>query len=964
MASLLYRLGAASYRRRRAVILGWVLVLVLTGALSGLMSKGTTNSFSIPGTPAQTALNSLAVRFPEVSGGQAQMIVVAPSGQQVSAPPLRATIGSAIAALSKTPGVASVADPFSDLVSGGVSEDGSAALVTIQTRKSWDAVTDAERADLVATAAPLRAAGAQVEFGGQVFASTGPALSATEAAGVVVALIVLLVTFGSMRAAGLPLITALAGVILSMALVLASSAFVDISATVPLLALMIGLAVGIDYALFILSRHRDQLADGMDPPESAAQAVATAGSAVVFAGLTVMIALVGLFVAGIPFLTTMGLAAAGAVLIAVLVALTLLPAIFGVSGAKLRPKPKTSPRSRQGRQQGRFAQRWVGAVTKYPLVSILLVVTALSAMAIPAKDLRLALPGNGIAPAQNTERKAFDLISERFGPGHNAPMLLTADIIRTTDPIGVVNGIADQVRQLPGVAAISLATPNRTGDTGVVVVIPDQGAESPSTEALVGDLRALAGPIKAKYGVDIGVTGQAALAIDVSDRLAGALLPFGLLVVGMSLVLLGAVFRSIAVPIKATIGYLLSVGASFGAVAAVFEWGWLAGPLGVEQTGPVISFMPIILMGVLFGLAMDYEVFLVSRMREEYVHTSDPQRAVTVGYVAGAKVVTAAALIMVSVFAAFVPHGDPSIKPIAFALAVGVLVDAFVVRMILVPAVLSMLGHAAWWLPRWLDVRLPRVDIEGEQLHEQKQLADWPYPGCDDVIHAEGLTLAGRGGPAAAVDLAAPAGGVLVVHGPQGSGKTALLLALAGRLQVQAGHARVAGHLLPSQMAAVRSRVALAELPGINDLDATRTVEQHIAERIATLSLRLWVPRARVAEVLNQVDDAIVAATGQRATLGRGTVVADLLPLERRVLALVLALIGAPPVLVVDDVDTLHTPAEREQLWRALAWLSGRATIVASCQDPGEALEVMPPGQVRLVDLAPAPAPARLEEVH
>jgi RND superfamily putative drug exporter len=377
----------------------------------------------------------------------------------------------------------------------------------------------------------------------------------------------------------------------------------------------------------------------------------------------------------------------------------------------------------------------------------------------------------------------------------------------------------------------------------------------------------------------------------------------------------------------------------------------------------VISFMPIILMGVLFGLAMDYEVFLVSRMREEYVHSHDPERALRTGFVAGARVVTAAALIMVAVFAAFVPEGDTNIKPIALALAVGVFIDAFVIRMMFVPAVLALLGPAAWWLPGRLDRRLPRLDVEGHGLREQLELEQWPYPGSTDVINAEGLGLRGPEGVVfEGVELAVPPGVVLVVHGPPGNGKTALLLTLSGRMTASSGKLKVAGHGLPAQARAVRGLAGLAETPGINDLEESLTVEQHVAERIATQSLRLWVSRKAVARVLDAIDAALLAATGLPETLGRSTLVADLTPLERRVLGVALALIGSPVLLVIDNVDSLLAAADRKALWRALAELASgslgtaaglerQLTVIASCQDPAEAIATIPAERRQLLDL-------------
>ena len=595
-------------------------------------------------------------------------------------------------------------DPFRRQQRLSLSEDGRHALSQVQLDVPLDQLDDATVAEIEEAARSLPGSSdLEVHLGGTIFTSTTVHASLTEALGVVVALVVLAVTFGSLLAAGMPIVTAVLGVGVAMAGILAAASVTDISSSTPTLALMIGLAVGIDYALFIVSRHRSQLVEGLDAEESAAQAMATAGSAVIFAGTTVVIALCGLVVARIPFLAVMGVAAAVAVAVAVLVALTAVPAMLGLAGERLRPRPGSRAARHALVEHGdthTLGARWVALVTRVPALTVLVVTAGLLVMALPAKDLALGLPDTGTAPPGSTERVTYDLVAEAYGPGFNTPLLVTVDIIRTTDPIGVMDDLGRDLATLDGVEAVALSTPNRKADLGIVQVVPEAAQADPATAELAQEIRDRAGALEQRYGVtDLTVTGHTAVSIDVSARLAAALLPFGIVVVGLSLVLLAIVFRSVAVPVKATLGYLLSVGASFGAVAAVFEWGWLADELNVARVGPVISFLPIILMGVLFGLAMDYEVFLVSRMREEFVRTGDARRAVTSGFTASARVVTAAAVIMISVFAAFVPHGDAAVKPIALGLAVGVFVDAFLVRMTLVPAVLAMLGDRAWWLP-------------------------------------------------------------------------------------------------------------------------------------------------------------------------------------------------------------------------------------------------------------------------
>jgi RND superfamily putative drug exporter len=948
VSSSLYVLGRWAYRHPLRVIAAWVVVMML-GGLAVLGLGGTTkDSFDIPGTESQEAINALGRTFPQLSGASAYLVVVAPDGQSVETAEAKELVERAITRMEDVEGVTDIVSPYSDLTDIGISRDGTTAQVQVQFDRGLEEVTAADKDDLLATGDELEDAGYTASFGGDVFTSTGPQLSIIEVVGVVVAFVVLYLMFRSLRAAVMPIVTAMAGVIVTTELIFVATGFFTISSTAPLLALMIGLAVGIDYALFIVSRHREQLADGVEPQEAAARAVATAGSAVVFAGVTVVIALLGLAIARIPFLTIMGVAAAVSVVVAVAVALTLLPAMLGRAGARLTP--------RSDRPQGSFSHRWAEATTRYPLIAIAIVVVGLAVMTIPAKDLQLALPDNGSAPQGSTQRTAFELVEERFGPGHNGPLLISIDIIATTDPIGVVNDIADDLRALDGVAAIGLATPNPTADTGIVQVIPTTGPSDERTSELVRTIREREPQWRAEHGVDVAVTGLTAGGIDVSERLKEALLPFGIVVVGLSVLLLLVVFRTIVVPLKATLGFLLSTGASFGAVVAVFQWGWLSSLVHLDQTGPLISFLPIILMAVLFGLSMDYEVFLMSRMKEEYVRTGDPHRAIVDGFVGSSRVVTAAAVIMLAVFAAFVPEGDPNIKPIAFALAVGVFADAFLVRMFFAPAVLELFGRLSWVLPRRLDKALPHIDVEGEALHHRIELAAWPEPGSAAAITAAGVTLEGADGPVFNdVSVEVQPGDWLVVHGPAGSGKTALLLTLAGRMAFDSGRLRVNGFLLPQEASAVRRSVALAELPGVNDLEDTLTIDEHIAERLSIRSFGLWVSRSRLTPVREMLRDALVQAHEQAGVPyeppAGDTVVSSLAPLERKLLGVVLALVGDPLVVVVDDVDDLRAAEDIALAWSALTHLlEDRATtLVASVQSSSSAPE--PTGRLHHLEL-------------
>ncbi|MEH3033859.1 MAG: MMPL family transporter [Aeromicrobium erythreum] len=937
MSSSLYALGRWAYRHHRRVFASWLLALVLAGVAAGALGSGLRDDFEIPGTEAQDAIDALGRTFPELSGASAYLVVVAPPGQSMRDPEAKAAVRDTIRRMEKVDRVTDVVSPYSDLADTGISKDGRAAQVQVQFRGSLEEIGPPIQKALQRTDAPLQRAGYETSFGGDVFASRGPQLSLVEVFGVVVALGVLYLTFRSWRAAVMPVVTAVIGVAFSMAIVFALTGVMTVSTTAPLLALMIGLAVGIDYALFIVSRYRELLGQGVEGEEATGRAVATAGSAVVFAGVTVMIALVGLAIARIPFLTVMGVVAAFAVLVAVAVAITLLPAMLGQAGDRMRPRQSDKP-------AGSFARRWVGATTRFPLVAIAIIVVGLAVVAIPAKGLELALPDNGTAPEGSTQRTAFDLIDENFGPGYNGPLLVTMDIIGTTDPVGVVKDVERDLRTVPGVAAIGLATPNRTADTAVVQVIPETGPSSPRTAELVHDIRDRAPTWEKEHDVTVSVTGLTAAGVDVSERLKGALLPFGVVVVGLSVLLLMIVFRSVLVPVKATLGFLLSTGAAFGAVVAVFQWGWLRHAVHLDQPGELVSFLPILLMAMLFGLSMDYEVFLMSRMKEEYVRSGDAQTSIVDGFVGSSKVVTAAAVIMLAVFAAFVPEGDIAVRQIAFALAVGVFCDAFLVRMLFAPAVMRLAGRRAWWVPARLEKSLPHVDVEGEGLHRQVELASWPRDGRDHALVAAGLTTSGPEGLVFNdVSLDVPRGDWLVVHGPSGSGKTALLLTLAGRMTFDTGRLRVLGRLLPQETAAVRRRVALGELAGINDLEDNLSVDQHVAERLSIATFGLWVPRSRITPLRDRLNRALDAAhreAGVPFTEVRGdALVANLSRLERKALGALLALAESPEVVVVEDVDDLRDPAAIDLLWRTLAHLleDTDVTLVASVLSPAAA---------------------------
>jgi RND superfamily putative drug exporter len=714
----LYRLATTAFRRKWTFLAAWLLILLGVLGCYAAFGSSIDSEFTIPGSSSQAALDQLQHSLPLDAGTSAQIVFQAPPGRSITDPGYQTAVRATLRDANHAPQVGAVTDPYR---TKAVSPDHRTALAQVRYTVSRPHLDPDALSALESTVSPARAAGLTVHVGGSAYGYGTSKPGASTAVGILIAFAILLVTFGSMLAAGLPLLTALSGVAIGAIGVYLVSDVVTVSSTAPSLALMIGLAVGIDYAVFILSRYRSELAAGHEPREAAGIAVGTAGSAVAFAGATVFIALAGLSVVGIPFLTVMGLSAAGAVAIAVLVALTLLPAILGFAGSRLTPRPGSRAARRERGTATVMGERWARLVSRHPVRTILAVVVGALVLAVPALSLRTALADNSSAATGSTQRQAYDLVSSEFGPGFNGPLTL---LVRATDPRAAAAAVTATVRSLPDVRTVTPPQFGVDGRTAVVSVVPRSGPHDSATTDLVNAIRADAGTMAATDGADVSVTGPTAIAIDVSDRLGSSLVPFAALVVGLALVLLLVVFRSIVVPVKAAIGFLLSIGVSLGCVVAVFQWGWLHRLVGADATGPVISFLPIILIAVLFGLAMDYEVFMVSRIREVYVESGDPDLAVVRGGRQASRIVTAAALIMFSVFASFVGNPDATLKTIAFGLGVGVLVDAFAVRMTLVPAVLALLGHRSWWLPRGLGRILPDLDIEGARLKRRETRTD------------------------------------------------------------------------------------------------------------------------------------------------------------------------------------------------------------------------------------------------
>jgi RND superfamily putative drug exporter len=605
-----------------------------------------------------------------------------------------------------------------DLSSGirTVSTDGSTAIVNLAFTMSNFELPDTTKWAVIDHFERSPIDGVDMEFSADVAQTTPRIVGIGEVVGVVIAAIVLIVMLGTLIAAGLPILTALMGVGIGVLAALSLSSAIEMASVTPVLGVMLGLAVGIDYALFIINRHRRQLMHGMDVPESIGVANGTAGNAVLFAGSTVLVALLALNVTGIPFLGLMGTVGAVCVAIAVLIAVTMTPALLGLIGQRVVPR-----RARRSTTRTAEAPPVASAVRPMSTVRAIFAVLAsaavLLAAAIPAMSMRLGLPDGSAEAVESTQYRAYKTIEREFGTGVNGTLLLTAQLPAGLDSAAVIRHQAAIGKLVAAQDAVVAVAPIAVSDDhrlAAFQVVPSGGPTSMSTERLVQDLRELS-----YEGSAFGVAGQAAANIDISEKLADVLPLYILLVVGLSLIIMIAVFRSFVVPITATAGFVLSLLATYGAIVAIYQWGWLSAVFGTHDHGPILNFLPIILVGILFGLAMDYQLFLVSGMREAYAQGLPARSAVTWGVRAGRTVVIAAAIIMVAVFSGFIFSESVIIRPVGFGLAFGVLVDAFVVRMLLIPALMHLFGSAAWWFPRWLDRLVPNVDVEGSALERR-----------------------------------------------------------------------------------------------------------------------------------------------------------------------------------------------------------------------------------------------------
>ncbi|UNB54595.1 MMPL family transporter [Mycolicibacterium sp. YH-1] len=766
MSFLLYRVGGWCYRHRWVVLAGWLVLICGVAAVLVTSPPTLSNEIRIDGTPAQEVLDDLAVKVPESVGGQGIIALQSDGGRIDEGARLTALL-SAVDGVYTSPHVLDARSALAGEIAKGPQSHLLQATAAVSNHgdtqqqpgsSAQPLVVDGQPVPGVSISADGRTALLQFAFDQQTFelpeGTVDHVIAATENAvaghgiaalpsaamfqipdiigvaeviGVGVAAVVLTLTLGSLVAAGLPLASALAGVVVGVGGTLALSNLVAMHSLTVVLGLMIGLAVGIDYALFVVNRQRRFILDHqLDAHHAASRAIGTTGSAVVFAGATVIIALLALTVVGIPLLTTMALAAAATVAIAVLASLTLLPALLGCVGERTctpTARQRAAATSAARGSAHRFADTWSRIIVKHRLLAIAASVGIAGLLAIPALNMNLGLPSGASYHPDTAQRQSFDVVAEAFGPGFNGPLVVVATH-RDDAPLppAATAAIAKDLHRIDGVAAVTVAGAAADGRTVLYSVIPETGPTSPETADIVTALRDDAATIAAHTSADIGVTGFTALGIDVSDKLADVLPVYLAVVVGLSLVILLVVFRSILIPLKATLGFLLSIGAAFGATTALFQWGWLQPLFGMHATTPVLCLLPIIATGVLYGLAMDYEVFLVSSMKEAHTHGEHGQRAVIRGFGMAGKVVAAAAIIMTSVFAGFIFNPEPMIAQVGFTLAFGILVDAFLVRMTLVPAVMAALGDKAWWLPAWLDRLLPDLDIDGNNL--QRRLTD------------------------------------------------------------------------------------------------------------------------------------------------------------------------------------------------------------------------------------------------
>ncbi len=717
-------LARVSYRNRRRVVLLWLLAFVGLGYLGAQVGGAYSQSLSLSGTESQRAADVLTARFPARAGDSGQIVFAARAG--VRSATVQSRMEQLLTGVSRIPEVVNVASPYAKSGAGQIAHDGSIAFATVQfDRQESDIATSTKDAvHTLVDRANADTAGVRIELGGRVFQQMG-SLGPAELIGIVAAIVILLIAFGSVLAMGLPIMVALFGVGIGAAFVEILSHTISTPDFTTQLASMIGIGVGIDYALFIVTRYREALHDGLEPEAAVVRAIDTAGRAVVFAGSTVVISILGLFLMGVSFVY--GLAIGTSITVAVVMAasVTLLPAVLGFAGHTI---DKLSVfRSRRKGVRDSIWFRWSRVVQRRPWPAFAAGLIVLAVFAVPLFSIRLGFPDAGANPKSDTTRRAYDLVADGFGAGLNGPLVLAAEYPPGTDPTPVLAQLERALRATPDVSAVLPPVVSTTGAAAVITVLPTAAPQSDRTSALVHALRDHTIPAAVQgTNVSVHVGGLTAAGIDVSDRLAARLPLFIGAVLALSFLFLLAVFRSVLVPLKAVVMNLLSIGAAYGIIVAIFQWGWLAGIVGIDKPGPIAPFIPMMMFAILFGLSMDYEVFLLSRIREEYDRTGDNALAVADGLAATARVITAAALIMVTVFGSFVFGDNSVVKLFGLGLAAAILIDATVVRMVLVPATMELLGDSNWWFPRILDRIIPRLLVEpiDDVDHELADLVD------------------------------------------------------------------------------------------------------------------------------------------------------------------------------------------------------------------------------------------------
>jgi RND superfamily putative drug exporter len=712
---MLERLTRRCYEQRRKVLALWVVAFIGFIALGQVAGGPFSTNFNTPGSDSKTALELLQKRFPARSGDTVTVVFKADQG--INGPGVQARVEKLLADLSTKPHVVSSVSPYTPEGASGVSRDGNIAYGSLQLDVQGNDVPVPEAKEMIAASQQANGDGVRFELGGGAiqgaeFVQGG----STEGLGILAAMVILLISFGSLLAMGLPILSAIMGIGIGLAILELLTHVIEVPNFSPIVAAMIGIGVGIDYALFIVTRYRQSLHAGQEPEEATVTAITTAGKAVLFAGTTVIISVLGLLLMNLPFLQGMAVGSAAAVLVTMLASVTLLPAMLGFVGHSIdRFKLPFLSGSQAKNHRAGFWFRWSRLVQRRPWPAFFAGAIAVVLLAIPLFSMRLGFPGDDAQPESRTSRRSYDLLAEGFGPGFNAPLILAADIrAGGPAPQPALKALEDRLRSEKGVAFVSPAQVNPAGDAAVMTVVPATSAGNPETAKLVSRLRGTAIP-QATQGsnLKVYVGGPNAGFLDSSHAISARLPIFIAVVVGLSFVLLMSVFRSVLVALKAAIMNLLSIGAAYGVLVAVAQWGWGKAIFGIHSIGPITSFIPMMMFAILFGLSMDYEVFLLSRIREEYVRTGDNGLAVADGLAATARVITAAALIMITVFLSFVLGPELIIKQIGLGLAAAILVDATLIRMVLVPATMELLGKANWWLPAWLDRILPNVGFEG-----------------------------------------------------------------------------------------------------------------------------------------------------------------------------------------------------------------------------------------------------------